>query len=115
MQYNTVRTNHNRYRCAFSLIGYKGCAHGGAVMSMGKRQTMVRLEARLSLDSDGGTVIAERCEDHTNISDVIIDAAAADGASADGTPGLASAGLASADSKGAVAAASEGARSEEHV
>ena len=73
------------YRCAFSLIGFKGCAAGDAVMTMGKRQTMVRLEARLALNADGRTLIAERAEDSTNISDVILDGeGAADATDADG-------------------------------
>ena len=60
------------YRQAWALIGCKGAAPGSACSAMGKRSTLLRLEATFGFDKSSGCVrIVAKKEDQTSIIDVV--------------------------------------------
>ena len=58
------------YRQAWALIGFKGAEPGTAVTAMGKRSTLLRLEATFAF-REGAVVIESRKEDQTSIIEVV--------------------------------------------
>jgi len=61
------------YRAAWAMVGYKGCAPGGALTAMGTRSTLLRLDATFGVDKAKKTTMAvKKKADLTSIIDVVI-------------------------------------------
>jgi retron-type reverse transcriptase len=55
------------------MVGYKGCAPGGALTAMGTRSTLLRLDATFGVDKAKKTTMAvKKKADLTSIIDVVI-------------------------------------------
>lgn len=59
------------YRQAWALIGCKGLPEGGAACAMGKRSTLLRLEAIFAVGAKGEVRLAGFKEELTSIVDVV--------------------------------------------
>ena len=66
------------YRMPFAFIGVKGAPPGTAALALDKTKVILRLEATIRRKDDGSVEAADQREERTDITEHILDAAAAD-------------------------------------